>query len=54
MIAEFLHMDGFAVWVWSAFGLTALVMTVAAVIVRQRHQKMFQLVRRYHSGGGRQ
>jgi heme exporter protein CcmD len=53
MIAEFFHMDGFAVWVWSAFGLTALVMSVAAVLVRRRHQAMLRQAHRYHSERGR-
>ncbi len=32
---EFLHMGGYAVYVWSAFGLTFIVLLANFVVVRQ-------------------
>ncbi|MDQ2070748.1 heme exporter protein CcmD [Natronospira bacteriovora] len=51
-MSEFLYMDGFALWVWSSFGLTAFIMTLAALLIRRRHRQMLQHVRRYHAAGG--
>ncbi|MEA5445303.1 heme exporter protein CcmD [Gammaproteobacteria bacterium AB-CW1] len=50
--SEFLYMDGFAVWVWSAFGVSALVMGLMVWLVIRRHREALRLVRRYHSDGG--
>lgn len=49
---EFLRMDGFAVWVWSAFGLTAVVMGLMAVFVRLAHRRAIDHVVQRHRPGG--
>lgn len=50
--SEFLRMDGFAVWVWSAFGLTALVMGLMAFLVPRSYRRAHAMIRRRHSHGG--
>jgi heme exporter protein CcmD len=50
--SEFLRMDGFAVWVWSAFGLTAVVMGLMAVLIPHSYRRIHASVRRRHSSGG--
>jgi len=49
-LIEFLRMDGFAVWVWSSVGLTAVVMAVMAVAIHRRHRRALQSIRRLHTG----
>lgn len=36
---EFLAMGGYAVWVWSAFGLTAVVLALNVVAAGRRYQQ---------------
>lgn len=37
-LAEFLHMGGYALYVWSAWGLTAVVLAWNAVAPRRRER----------------
>ncbi|MCP1726821.1 heme exporter protein CcmD [Natronospira proteinivora] len=50
-LINFLYMDGFAVWVWGAFGLTAGVMASMAFLVHRRHRKALDRIRRISKGG---
>ncbi len=50
---EFLAMGGYAGYVWSAFGVTAVVMAGNLVMARRRHAQMLtRLTRRYAGSGG--
>lgn len=42
-MSEFLAMGGYALWVWSAWGLTAIVMVINVIAARSR---LHQTVRR--------
>ena len=49
---EFLAMGGYAGYVWSAFGITAVVMAGNLVAARRRHTEMLtRLARRYADSG---
>jgi len=50
-LMSFLYMDGFAVWVWSAFGLTAVVMIGMALLVHRRHRLALERIRKISNGG---
>lgn len=49
---EFLAMGGYAGYVWSAFGLTALVMAANLVLARRRHMAMLERLGRRFAGTG--
>ena len=44
---EFLAMGGYALYVWTSFGMTALCMAVEVVAIRRRHRTVSRLV---HAG----
>jgi len=50
-LIEFLRMDGFAVWVWSAFGLTAIVMLGGAILVSRQHRRALNQIKKLAHGG---
>lgn len=45
-IAEFFNMGGYALYVWGSFGVTALLMIVEPLMVRQRRKAVVQRIRR--------
>ncbi|MGD8784056.1 MAG: heme exporter protein CcmD [Thioalkalispiraceae bacterium] len=45
-MAEFFHMDGYAVFVWSAYGITALVLTASVLFPLIRHKQVHQRITR--------
>lgn len=45
-VAEFFHMGGYALYVWGSFGMTALVMVVELILLRQRQATARQRVAR--------
>ncbi len=47
-MSEFFYMDGFAVWVWSAFGVTAVAMIFTAVGVLRRHRGQLRQIAQRH------
>lgn len=44
-MSEFLHMGGYAIFVWSSFGLSALVIIVNAVLPIFRRKQLTQEIR---------
>jgi heme exporter protein D len=44
-MSSFLSMGGYARWVWSAFGLTAVVLLANIVVARQSYRRSVQEVR---------
>ena len=50
-MSEFFYMDGFAVWVWSSFGVTAIALILAAVLVIRRHRRRLRLIAQQHQQG---
>jgi heme exporter protein CcmD len=53
-MANFFAMGGYAVYVWPAYGATALVLIVAAVLTLQAHRRAKNAARRLEdeTGGG--
>lgn len=45
-LAEFFSMGGYALYVWGSFGLTALVMLMEPLIVKQRQSQAARAIRR--------
>jgi len=45
-MAEFFAMGGYGFYVWSSFGMTALVLVVEVVSLRQRHKALIQRLNR--------
>ena len=39
-LAEFFHMGGYAFYVWTAYGITALVMIANIILPWQRHKQL--------------
>ncbi len=39
---EFIHMGGYAFFVWSAYGLTALVLISSVIVASRRKKKIFK------------
>ncbi|HET7369499.1 MAG TPA: heme exporter protein CcmD [Gammaproteobacteria bacterium] len=39
---EFLHMGGYAAYVWPAYGIVAVVMIANVVIARRRHRRLVE------------
>lgn len=44
--SEFLHMSGYAGYVWSAFGLTLLVMSALFFISRSQYRRKLEEIKR--------
>lgn len=42
---EFFHMGGYALWVWSAFGLTAAVLVVNVIGADRRYRSTLRRLR---------
>lgn len=53
-MANFFAMGGYAVYVWPAYGATALVMVAASVLTLQAHRRAKNAARKLEeeSGGG--
>ena len=47
-LSEFFHMGGYAVFVWSSFGLTFVVMLLNWVIPYQQHKINLKKLQRQH------
>jgi len=47
-VAEFFNMGGYALYVWSSFGVTAVLMLAEPILLRQRRRSVLQRVRRLH------
>lgn len=45
-MAEFFHMGGYAVFVWSSYGATAGLMILLVVMAARRHKKALDDVKR--------
>ncbi|MCG8427403.1 MAG: heme exporter protein CcmD [Chromatiales bacterium] len=45
-IGEFFDMGGYALYVWSSFGVTALLMVIEPVLLRGRRQAIKQRIAR--------
>ena len=41
-LSEFLHMGGYGTYVWSAYGITFIVMSLAVVIPLRQHASLRQ------------
>ncbi len=51
-LQDFLHMGGYAGYVWSSFGLTLVVLVANVVLARRRHAaKLTELERRLRVSG---
>ena len=48
-LREFLAMGGYALYVWTSFGVTALCMIVEVLAIQRRHRIVSKLVRAGHS-----
>jgi len=46
MLSEFLHMGGYAGYVWSSFGLTAAVLLINLIGARRQFKQRLAFVRR--------
>lgn len=45
-VAEFFDMGGYALYVWSSFGMTAALMLAEPLLLRQRRRSVLQRLRR--------
>ena len=45
-MAEFLEMGGYALYVWSSFGVTALLMLLEPLIIRNQRRNQLQRITR--------
>ena len=45
-IGEFLHMGGYAFYVWTSYGIVVLVLLVNFIIPIQRRRKLLQQIKR--------
>jgi heme exporter protein D len=45
-IAEFLHMDGYALYVWGAYGVTLAVLALNVILARQQRRKALRAILR--------
>jgi len=49
MMSEFFEMGGYASYVWSSYGLTAVVMGLNWYLPRRTHQQLLRQLKRRHS-----
>jgi|HubBroStandDraft_5_1064220.scaffolds.fasta_scaffold118385_2 heme exporter protein D len=49
---EFLNMGGYAMYVWPAYGIAALVLLVNAVLPGRRLRRQLAALKQRHSGRG--
>lgn len=47
-MAEFFHMGGYAVYVWSSIGITAVVLLLNVVLPLQKHREMLRRAADFH------
>jgi len=47
-VAEFFNMGGYAQFVWSSYGLTAVVMWLNWYLPRRQHEKVLRQLKRRH------
>ncbi|MCG8325431.1 MAG: heme exporter protein CcmD [Thiotrichales bacterium] len=47
---EFLHMGGYAGYVWSAYGIVAVVMFINAIAAWRRYKNVLLRLKRLHTG----
>jgi heme exporter protein D len=45
---EFLHMGGYAIYVWSAFALSLVVLVMGFIIPLRNEKKLLQQIRKNH------
>jgi heme exporter protein D len=45
-LSEFFYMGGYALYVWGSFGVTALLMAVEPILVRNRRRAVYQRLAR--------
>lgn len=45
-VAEFFDMGGYALYVWSSFGVTAVLMVIEPILLRSRKQSVLQRISR--------
>lgn len=45
-VGEFLHMGGYAFYVWTSYGIVALVLLVNFIVPIQRRRKLLQQIKR--------
>lgn len=53
-MAEFFHMGGYAVYVWSSIGITAMVLLLNIVLPLQKHREMLRRAADFHELEGRE
>ncbi len=51
-MSEFLNMGGYAVYVWSSYGLAALILWLNWYLPRRQHQQLLQQNKRRRHGTG--
>lgn len=49
-ISEFLHMGGYAVYVWTSYGLTAVVLLINYILPLRRERQLLKKLGRLQSG----
>jgi len=45
-ISEFFYMNGFGFYIWSSFGMTALLMLGELILIKQQNRRLMQRLRR--------
>jgi heme exporter protein D len=49
-ISEFLHMGGYAVYVWSSYGLTLLILFLNYILPIKREKNLINKIAKQYSG----
>jgi len=50
VISEFFHMGGYAVYVWSSYGLTLLILSLNWLLPVQREKALIKKLSKQHAG----
>ena len=45
-LRTFLHMGGYALYIWTSYGLALVVLIVNVILPRQREQEFFQMLQK--------
>ena len=51
-LSEFLHMGGYALYVWGSFGATLLAMLIEPLLIRKRRSEIQRILRRTRAAEG--
>lgn len=52
-LQTFLHMGGYALYVWTSYGLALIVLILNVVLPRRREQEFFHMLRRRRKVAGK-